>query len=140
MKCPACGMKLSEVEVGKVDGWRCFRCGGWWLARGLEGLIDANKLVKWRAIDTRTTWIDTGTGVCPADQNKLRNATCDRCGRKWWSDTQLRNLVGLPTKPGWGRPGITVIITMVVMVGGLLVGLWLVRQPQMAVIKAVMMK
>ena len=42
MKCPKCGMDLTEIEVQKVKVDKCFTCEGLFLDKGeLEALVNA---------------------------------------------------------------------------------------------------
>ena len=39
MRCPKCGMELSEIDYQKVKIDKCFNCDGVWLDAGELGLV-----------------------------------------------------------------------------------------------------
>src|SRR5512139_1838181 len=44
MRCPKCGMELSEIDYQGIKVDKCFHCGGVWLDAGeLEGLMAMKK-------------------------------------------------------------------------------------------------
>lgn len=163
MHCPDCGHLLTPVPLG-VNGeanqsYRCYRCGGFWLEGWLANRVSTKTLDKWPQTGIARAWAGNGTDECPthvgmqlqrfigesvpADMVVKR---CRQCGWFWFPGNTLFSF-----KPAqeaktnyyrlWNLPPSTAglmlpIAALVVLIGGGLVAIKLVRDQQYALINA----
>ena len=157
MKCPDCGTTLSEQPSNAGVIGRCFKCGGFWLDAGTANNLTPAELANWRRISVSSAYLSGGSGVCPADGQKLAKYTgeqvpvnivvkhCDRCG-KWWfpGDNLYKFKPALEAKKNylklWGLPltsGVLLPMALVAfLAGGTAVGVKMVGQRQQTAVSA----
>lgn len=163
MHCPDCGHLLTPVPLG-VNGeanqsYRCYRCGGFWLEGWLANRISTKTLDKWPQTGIARSWAGNGTDECPTHvgmqlQRFIGDSVpadmvvkrCRQCGWFWFPGNTLFSF-----KPAqeakttyyrlWNLPpaaaGLMLpIAALVILIGGGVVAIKLVRDQQYAFINA----
>ena len=109
MKCPDCGSRLSDLMLGGLLGFRCYKCGGFWVDSSVVNKLESGILQTMRRIKIDHSWLSGGKGVCPQDGTMLQNyigdqvpgylhvKRCIRCGKWWFAGDALFEYKALQT-------------------------------------------
>lgn len=109
MKCPDCGSRLSDLMLGGLLGFRCYKCGGFWVDSKVVNNLEPYVLQTMRRIKIDPVWLSGGKGVCPQDGTMLQNYNgeqvpgylhvkrCVRCGKWWFAGDALFEYKALQT-------------------------------------------
>jgi len=157
VKCPDCGSMLAVQPTTAGQMMRCFKCGGFWLDANTANNLTAKEVDTFRRISINSTFLSGGSGVCPAEGQRLVKYSgeqvpmnvvverCDRCG-KWWfpGDNLYKFKPALEAKRNylrlWGLPMTTGIllplILLAILAGGAVVGVRMVREEQRTRVEA----
>lgn len=138
MKCPDCATRLTEITLEGRLGFRCFKCGGFWLDKQTVGVITAYTLSPWRRIKIGDEWLAQGSGSCPQDGTKLDKyrgeetkpwlviKNCERCGKLWFGGDALYEYkpeMDQEYVTGVSRSSYTSVLLPIIMIGFLTAGL-----------------
>lgn len=157
MNCPDCGEVLKGVPLGLAgetdQSLRCYKCGGFWLNAWLANRVNSQVLAKFDVI--KETVAGVGSGACPVDGAKLERfegesvpgsvvtKRCPKCG--WWwfgADNLFKFKPAQEAKVNYYKSwGITSsltamllpVLSLVVLVGGAVVGVRLLQTRQVPV-------
>lgn len=160
MHCPDCGTVLTAINLSPTDqGYRCFKCGGFWVDSWSVNRLTNQSLTPWRRISASTDLLRGGKGVCPLDGLPLQRFSgesvphhiivkrCGRCGKWWFGGDSL-----FEYKPAqevkvkyfqlWGLPAdvaniLLPVVAVIVLAVGIFLGMKLVQSQQRELIKAV---
>lgn len=148
MKCPDCGSRLSEVMVEKKLTHRCFKCGGFWADSETINRMTNQTMLTWRRIKIAENWLSGGSGLCPQDGTRLEKyqgesipstmvvKRCIRCGKWWFAGDTLYEFKPVPEVKVNYASMLLPIMTLVILSGGMVVGLQLVKNRQQVQINA----
>jgi len=159
MKCPDCAGPLVEITLSGIDKTRrCFRCGGVWLRSSSADELPIGALEGWKPIKFDETILLAGDNRCPQDGVNLTALEnpgisrewnvrrCERCKNWWWpADTLFKLKTASGEVGNYVRIGrvmknlgviMSVVITGIILGGGLLVGTGLVKIGQRVTVPA----
>jgi hypothetical protein len=162
MHCPNCGRILAPIPLG-INGevnksFRCYNCGGFWIDGWLANRINSKALDKWpQKLEHNKAF--GGTDTCPLHKEvrleryegesvpeNLKVFTCPVCHWWWFPENTL-----FEYKPAqeakvnyyksWGMPAdlkglMLPLMALLVLIGGGVVTLRLVKEQQYALLQA----
>ncbi len=160
MHCPDCGTVLTQIQMSATDqGFRCFKCGGFWLDSWAVNRLTSQSLVPWRRISAPVDSLREGRGMCPLDGLPLKRYTgesvpqqiivkrCDRCGKWWFGGDSLFEFkpaqeIKIRYFQMWGLPAqvtniLLPVVAVIILALGIYLGMKLARSRQLPLIKAV---